>query len=77
MPNNRSTIVVHNKTPDEGKQTMNLQNLFDQFLGTDRNATGADNTSQGVGDTLNKISENLPGGLTDPLELQARQAVAG
>ena len=42
---------------------MNLQNLFDQFLGTNSGANGAGDRGQGVGDTLNKMSSNIPGGL--------------
>ena len=42
---------------------MNLQSLLNQFLGANSNATSADNIPQGAGDTLNKISENIPGGL--------------
>ena len=42
---------------------MNLQNLVNQFLGSGSSSGSADNTSQGIGDTLNKISGNIPGGL--------------
>ena len=42
---------------------MNLQNLVNQFLGSGSSNSSADDTSQGIGDTLNKISGNIPGGL--------------
>lgn len=43
---------------------MSLQNLFNQFMGiADGSAQNARNSTQGIGDAMNKLSSNLPGGL--------------
>jgi uncharacterized membrane protein YebE (DUF533 family) len=42
---------------------MNFQNLLNQFIGSNEADTPSRDTTQGVGDTLNKLSGNIPGGL--------------
>jgi uncharacterized membrane protein YebE (DUF533 family) len=42
---------------------MNIQNLLNQFIGSNNNASGSGSSAQGVGDTLNKLTGNIPGGL--------------
>ena len=42
---------------------MNLQNLFNQFIGSGDSASSAGNAAQGIGDTLSKLGDKLPGGL--------------
>jgi len=42
---------------------MNLHNLFNQFIGSGNGEPAGGNNSQGVGDTLSKLTSNMPGGL--------------
>lgn len=42
---------------------MNLQNLLNQFIGSNDANTLSGDKAQGIGDTLNKMSGNIPGGL--------------
>lgn len=42
---------------------MSLQNLLNQFIGSTAPDSAAGNTTQGIGDTLSKLSGNIPGGL--------------
>jgi uncharacterized membrane protein YebE (DUF533 family) len=42
---------------------MNIQNLLNQFIGTGDNTSSAGNAAQGIGDTLSKLGDKLPGGL--------------
>ena len=42
---------------------MNIQNLLNQFIGTGDNTPSAGNAAQGIGDSLSKLGDKLPGGL--------------
>jgi uncharacterized membrane protein YebE (DUF533 family) len=42
---------------------MNLQNLFNQFIGPGSSEPDAGSNTQGIGDTLSKLTGNIPGGL--------------
>lgn len=42
---------------------MNLQNLFNQFIGAGDSTSSAGNAAQGIGDTLSMLGDKLPGGL--------------
>jgi uncharacterized membrane protein YebE (DUF533 family) len=42
---------------------MNIQNLLNQFIGSNEAGTSSSNTTQGIGDTLKNLSGNIPGGL--------------
>jgi len=42
---------------------MNLQNLLNQFIGSGENASSGNNGTQGIGDSLSKLGDKLPGGL--------------
>jgi uncharacterized membrane protein YebE (DUF533 family) len=42
---------------------MNLQNLLNQFLGTNGADFSSGNTAQKTGASFNKLSSNIPGGL--------------
>jgi uncharacterized membrane protein YebE (DUF533 family) len=42
---------------------MNIQNLLNQFIGPGDTTSSAGNTAQGIGDTLNRLGDKLPGGL--------------
>ena len=42
---------------------MNIQNLFNQIIGAGDNASSAGNAAQGIGDTLSRLGDKLPGGL--------------
>jgi uncharacterized membrane protein YebE (DUF533 family) len=42
---------------------MNIQNLLNQFIGSSDTASSVGNTAQGIGDTLNKLGDKIPGGL--------------
>ncbi len=43
---------------------MCIQNLLDQFIGSANSATPSDKKSQGIGDTVSKLTSNIPGGPT-------------
>jgi uncharacterized membrane protein YebE (DUF533 family) len=42
---------------------MNIQNLLNQFIGAGDTASSAGNTAHGIGDSLSKLGDKLPGGL--------------
>jgi uncharacterized membrane protein YebE (DUF533 family) len=42
---------------------MNIQNLLNQFIGSGDSASPTNNTAQGIGDSLSKLGDKLPGGL--------------
>jgi uncharacterized membrane protein YebE (DUF533 family) len=42
---------------------MSFQNLLNQFMGATNAATSSGNLARGIGDTLNNLSSNIPGGL--------------
>lgn len=42
---------------------MNIQNLFNHFIASGNGEPAGGNNSQGVGETLNKLTSNIPGGL--------------
>jgi len=42
---------------------MNLQHLLNQFIGPGDNASSGGNNTQGIGDTLGRLGDKLPGGL--------------
>lgn len=42
---------------------MDIQNMLNQFLGSGNSATTAQNSAQGIGNALGKVTSNIPGGL--------------
>ncbi|MGB5454554.1 MAG: tellurite resistance TerB family protein [Gammaproteobacteria bacterium] len=42
---------------------MSIQNLLNQFIGSSNAATSQGDNTTGMGDTLNKLTSNIPGGL--------------
>lgn len=42
---------------------MNIQNLLNRFIGSADAAAAAGNNTQGIGDTLSKLGDKIPGGL--------------
>lgn len=42
---------------------MNIQNLLNQFIGSAQAAPSTGDATQGIGDTLSKLTSNIPGGL--------------
>jgi uncharacterized membrane protein YebE (DUF533 family) len=42
---------------------MNIQNLLNQFIGSSSNESGSGSSTQGIGDTLSKLTDNIPGGI--------------
>lgn len=42
---------------------MNMQNLFNQFIGSDDRSAQAGGSNRSLGDTLGKLGDKLPGGL--------------
>jgi uncharacterized membrane protein YebE (DUF533 family) len=42
---------------------MSLQNILNQFIGSDSQNTAAGSGGQGIGDAVGKLSSNIPGGL--------------
>jgi len=42
---------------------MSIQNLLSQFMGSTNNASSSGNLTKGIGDSLSKLTGNIPGGL--------------